>query len=177
MCDITIIKYIFYLYINKKGSIVRNNFIFTDKNYLTKVINYLYLDINTQLKMLSDITAIDNVNKPKRFTLVYNLLSILYNIRMFIYVPLGYFESIITLTSIYPCANWYEREVWDLFGILFIHHNDLRRILTDYGFIGFPLRKDYPLSGYKEIYYDFFVETLLYKNIKLNQKFRLFKLK
>ena len=83
-------------------------------------------------------------------------------------------ESVESVSSIYPCANWYEREIWDLFGISFKNHPDLRRILTDYGFNGFPLRKDFPLTGNVEVRYDFALKKVIYEPVKLTQSFRSF---
>ena len=112
--------------------------------------------------------------KKKRFEVVYIFLSITFNYRIFLSISVAEDESVDSLTSIFPSANWYEREVWDLFGITFNNHPDLRRILTDYGFNGFPLRKDFPLSGNVEVRYDLASKKVIYEPIKLAQAFRTF---
>jgi NADH/F420H2 dehydrogenase subunit C len=147
-----------------------------DKNKILKILSFFFLDINNRYKLLSDVTSVDFLFKVLRFVVVYNLLSINYHLRVLVFIYLKELDKIESVVSLYPCANWYEREVWDLFGIIFLNHGDLRRILTDYGFLGFPLRKDFPLSGFKEIYFDFSVESLLYRKIKLSQAYRIFKL-
>ena len=101
-----------------------------------------------------ELTAVDYPDRPIRFSLVYIFLSIEFNSRIILTTDIEEDESVDSITTLFPSANWYEREVWDLFGISFINHPDLRRILTDYGFNGFPLRKDFPLSGNVEVRYD-----------------------
>jgi len=109
---------------------------------------------NSQFKVLSDICAVDFLKKSTRFEIIYNLLSIRFNTKIRIKTLLNELTPINTITNVFECANWWEREVWDLFGIFFTQHPDLRRILTDYSFKGHPLRKDFPLSGFLEIRYD-----------------------
>lgn len=126
----------------------------------------------TQLKLLNDICIVDYPEKTNRFELIYNLLSIKYNIRVFLKT---YTSAYITsLSSIFNSSNWIERECWDMFGIFFINHLDLRRILTDYGFEGFPLRKDFPLTGYIEIRYDDEKANIVYEPLEMSQEYRLF---
>ena len=129
---------------------------------------------NDKLKFsqLLELTAVDYPDRKSRFTLVYIFLSIEYNSRIIITANLGEDDSVESITSLFPSANWYEREVWDLFGITFINHPDLRRILTDYGFSGFPLRKDFPLSGNVEVRYDMATKKVIYEPVKLTQDFR-----
>ena len=125
-----------------------------DANKIIPIFFFLKYHTNCQYKLISDICAVDYPNKINRFTIVYNLLSIRFNSRLRIKVMINELQSINSITSIYKAASWWEREVWDLFGIFFNNHPDLRRILTDYGFEGHPLRKDFPLSGYLEVYYN-----------------------
>jgi NADH/F420H2 dehydrogenase subunit C len=126
----------------------------------------------TQLKLLNDICVVDYPEKNNRFELTYNLLSVKYNLRVFLkaYTP----AYIASLSSIFNSSNWIERECWDMFGIFFINHPDLRRILTDYGFDGFPLRKDFPLTGYIEIRYDDEKANIVYEPLEMSQEYRLF---
>jgi NADH-quinone oxidoreductase subunit C len=124
---------------------------------------------------LIDITAVDYLgNGAKRFNLYYFLLSWRYNLRFVIEVPLQEWESILTVYYLYPNAYWLEREVWDMFGVIFNKHPDLRRLLTDYGFRGHPLRKNFPLSGFKETFYDDAQKIMLYEPVELSQEFRVF---
>ncbi len=131
-------------------------------------------------KSLVDIVAVDNLPLQPRFFLVYNFLSIKRNFRFFVSLSLNHIPYLQlndqgqSLTHEYPSAGWLEREVWDLFGIIFQNNNDLRRILTDYGFIGFPLRKDYPLIGYNELFFDLQKQYLYYAPTSLAQDFRHF---
>lgn len=146
----------------------------TDVIYIKNVLLFLFLDINSQYKLLSDIVAVDYPYKKYRFQLIYNVLSISYSNRLFIHFYSSELEKVPSIISIFPCACWYEREIWDLFGIHFFGNNDLRRILTDYGFVGHPLRKDFPLSGYTELLYNYKVDGILEKPITLVQEFRVF---
>ena len=114
-----------------------------NSEYLYKVIKNFKDNDKLKFSQLLELTAVDYPDRKSRFTLVYIFLSIEYNSRIIITANLGEDDSVESITSLFPSANWYEREVWDLFGITFINHPDLRRILTDYGFSGFPLRKDY----------------------------------
>lgn len=125
-----------------------------------------------QLKIFNDLCIIDYPDKKERFELNYNFLSIKYNFRVFIKT---YTQSYIaSLASIFSSANWIERECWDMFGVFFLNHPDLRRILTDYGFDGFPLRKDFPLTGYIEIRYDDEKANIVYEPLEMTQEYRLF---
>ncbi len=143
-------------------------------NYLTKVVKRLKENEGLKFNQLTDIVAVDYPSEKKRFELVYIFLSISFNYRIFLSISVSEDESVDSLTSIFPAANWYEREAWDLFGITFNNHPDLRRILTDYGFNGFPLRKDFPLSGNVEVRYDLASKKVVYEPIKLAQAFRTF---
>ena len=136
----------------------------------------MFLKDNPSISMesLIDLTAIDYPNQEKRFILAYNLLSVSKNLRIKVKTKISEDVPTQSITDIYPCANWYEREVWDLFGIAFNNHPDLRRLLTDYGFIGHPLRKDFPLSGNVEVKYDLNEKKVVYEPVKLTQSFREF---
>lgn len=129
---------------------------------------------NSQFKILSDICVVDYINKKERFEVIYNLLSIRFNNRLKVKININELEPIDSITSIYKTAGWSEREAWDMFGIFFNNHNDLRRILTDYGFEGHPLRKDFPLSGYLEVYYNELKKRVVYEPLNLSQQYRLF---
>jgi NADH-quinone oxidoreductase subunit C len=145
-----------------------------DKEYLKRVVSFLFLDINIQAKSLSDIAAIDYPSKLDRFNIVYNFLSFQYNYRFFLSVWVNELDKVSSIVSLHPSASWYEREVWDLYGIHFDGNSDLRRILTDYGFLGHPLRKDFPLSGFTELYYNSRVDSIVHQPISLIQEYRQF---
>jgi NADH-quinone oxidoreductase subunit C len=138
--------------------------------------NFLFLKLNKfyQFWQLSDIFVYDTPGKLNRFTLIYGLISLQYNFRMYASIKTNEINPIQSITSLYSSAYWIEREIWDMFGILFINHNDLRRILTDYNFNGHPLRKDFPLSGFTDIFYDEKEKRLLYTSIELSQEYRSF---
>lgn len=145
-----------------------------EKNVLRRIIAFLFLDINIQAKSLSDIAAIDFPSKFDRFNIVYNFLSFHYNYRFFVSVWINELDKIMSIVDVHPSASWYEREVWDLYGIHFEGNSDLRRILTDYGFLGHPLRKDFPLSGFTELYYNSRVDSIVHQPISLIQEYRQF---
>lgn len=125
-------------------------------------------------KILSCISGIDYFSNKYRFCVSYDLLSLMYNNRIRIKVFLSETSSILSITNYYSSANWWEREVWDMFGIFFKNHPDLRRILTDYGFEGYPLRKDFPISGYIEVRYDLKTKKIIIEPLELKQEFRRF---
>ncbi len=124
------------------------------QSMLLKVAKVLKENEKLKFNQFIDLTAVDYPNKKNRFEMVYILLSVEFNFRIIIKFFINENESVDSITNLFPAANWYEREVWDLFGIAFNNHPDLRRLLTDYGFIGHPLRKDFPLSGNVEVKYD-----------------------
>ena len=128
----------------------------------------------TQFKVVSDIIAVDYPGRGNRFDVIYQMLSQRYNSRMNILLSIGELSSIPSITPLYKGASWYEREVWDLFGIFFEGHPDLRRILTDYSFEGHPLRKDFPLTGYFEVFYDDTQKRIVYEPVSLVQEYRYF---
>ena len=123
---------------------------------------------------LIDITAVDYPEREQRFEVVYHLLSLTRNRRVRIKIAADEDTPVPSVTAVYPCADWFEREVFDMFGIFFSGHPDLRRILTDYGFHGYPLRKDFPMTGYTEVRYDEQLKRVIYEPVKLNQEFRQF---
>ena len=125
-------------------------------------------------EMLLDITAVDYPQRTKRFELVYNLLSIKNNLRIRIKIFLNDNQIVPSISKLYKSASWYEREVWDMYGISFSGNNDLRRILTDYGFEGQPLRKDFPLTVFVELRYDETKKKVVYSKVKLTQDYRNF---
>ena len=145
-----------------------------DSNDLIDVILFLKNNETTKFRQLIDITAVDFPQNDKRFKLVYLFLSHEYNTRLILDCYINEEEVVPTTTKIYPAANWMEREVFDMYGILFKDHPDLRRILTDYGFEGYPLRKDFPLSGHNEVRYSEDEKKVIYEPVKLEQDYRNF---
>ena len=141
---------------------------------LLRVIEFLQSDANCLFSTLIDITAVDHPERPARFDVVYHLLSMYRNQRIRVKAALREDDLVPSATGLFPGANWYEREVFDLFGILFSGHPDLRRILTDYGFRGHPLRKDFPTTGFVEVRYDDAEKRVVYEPVQLNQEFRRF---
>ena len=151
----------------------KNELIITVPSFLvTETLLFLRDHTNCQYKLLSDICAVDHYKKNNRFEIVYNIISVRYNTKLRLKTFVNELTPINTITNIYSCANWWEREIWDLFGVFFFKHPDLRRILTDYGFEGHPLRKDFPLSGYIELRYDDSKKCLVCEPIMLPQKFK-----
>lgn len=144
------------------------------KEDLLLTMNMLKKHINYQFNMLSCISGVDFLNKKYRFSVVYDLLSITFNARMRVKVFANESSSVPSIVGTFVNANWWEREVWDLYGIYFDKHPDLRRILTDYGFEGHPMRKDFPLSGFVEVRYDEIKKRVVVEPLQLTQDFRLF---
>ena len=141
---------------------------------LIDVVIFLKTNKETKFKQLIDITAVDYPEKEKRFKLVYLFLSHEFNQRILIDYEINEKETVNSLTSVFPSANWMEREVFDMYGINFKNHPDLRRILTDYGFEGHPLRKDFPLTGHNEVRYSEDKKKVIYEKVKLEQNYRNF---
>ena len=141
---------------------------------LVPVMTFLRYHTNCQYTILSDLCVIDYPTRKNRFDMVYNLLSIKYNARIRLKVIVNERQAIPSIIPIYQSANWWEREAWDMFGVFFSNHPDLRRILTDYGFEGHPLRKDFPLSGFTEVRYSELDKRVIYEPIGLSQEFRTF---
>ena len=145
-----------------------------EDNNLIEVIIFLKTHSSTKFKQLIDITAVDYPERDKRFKMVYLLLSHEKNSRIKIEFDIKEGEILSSLTSIFPSANWMEREVFDMYGVEFKDHPDLRRILTDYGFKGHPLRKDFPLTGHNEVRYSEEDKKVIYEPVKLEQNYRNF---
>jgi NADH dehydrogenase (ubiquinone) Fe-S protein 3 len=141
---------------------------------LISLIKALRDHTNCQYKSLSDLCGVDYPEREKRFEIVYNLLSIRYNSRIRVKTHVDELTPVPSITSLHPSAGWYEREVWDLYGVYFANHPDLRRILTDYGFEGHPMRKDFPLSGYVEVRYDDEQKRVVTEPLEMTQEFRSF---
>ena len=141
---------------------------------LLGLMAHLKDDPATRMTSLVDITAVDHPERADRFDVVYHLLSMYTNGRIRVKAHVADTAMVPSLISVYPAANWFEREVYDLFGILFSGHPDLRRILTDYGFRGHPLRKDFPTTGYTEVRYDEVQKRVVYEPVKLVQEYRQF---
>lgn len=141
---------------------------------IAQTLTFLRDDARSQYKTLTDLTCVDYPERLKRFEVVYNLLSIRYNRRVLVKVLTDEGEPVPTAVNLFSAANWYEREVWDMYGVYFSGHPDLRRILTDYGFSGHPQRKDFPLSGYVQVKYDEEKKRVVYEPVKLDQEFRTF---
>ena len=145
-----------------------------DHEDLINVIIFLKSNQETKFKQLIDITAVDFPEDKKRFKIVYLLLSHENNSRLIIEYSINENEVIPSVTSIFPSANWMEREVFDMYGIKFKDHPDLRRILTDYEFEGYPLRKDFPMTGHKEVRYSEDKKKVIYEPVRLEQNYRNF---
>ena len=141
---------------------------------LESLVEFLRTDSACRFSSLVDITAVDHPERAERFDVVYHFLSMYQNHRIRLKIAVAEDEMVPSLVAIHPSANWFEREVFDMFGILFSGHPDLRRILTDYGFRGFPLRKDFPTTGYTEVRYDEAQKRVVYEPVKLVQEYRQF---
>jgi NADH-quinone oxidoreductase subunit C len=141
---------------------------------LIEALSFLRDDPQCRFTVLCDICGVDYPDRPLRFEVVYNLLSMSHNLRIRLKVETDEETPVPSATGLFSLAGWWEREAWDLFGIYFSDHPDLRRILTDYGFDGHPLRKDFPLTGYVELRYDEDQKRVVYEPVKLKQEFRSF---
>ena len=146
----------------------------TTARALVKLLTFLRDDQNCQFKQMMDVTAVDRPDREARFDIVYNMLSLKHNQRVRVKLAADASTPVPSVTAVFSSANWFEREVWDLFGVFFSDHPDLRRIMTDYGFEGHPLRKDFPLTGYVEVRYDPDQKRVVYEPVKLPQEFRSF---
>ena len=144
------------------------------REHIVPVLKYLRDDARCQFSVFIDICGVDYPERPKRFDVVYHLLSPKQNQRIRVKTQTDENTAVPSAISIFPAANWFEREAFDFYGILFSGHPDLRRILTDYGFKGHPLRKDFPLTGYVEVRYDDDQKRVVYEPVKLTQEFRSF---
>ena len=170
---------------NKKNLLEKysNNFFLFKGHYdemhidsydLLKIIKELKEDPECKYDQLIDLTAVDYPSREKRFDIVYLLLSMKHNKRLLVKTALKEGENIESITLIHKASDWYERECYDLFGIKFLNHPDLRRIMTDYNFEGHPLRKDFPLTGHTEVRYDDLEKKVIYEPVKLTQEYRNF---
>jgi NADH:ubiquinone oxidoreductase subunit C len=148
--------------------------LFCDFASINFLLNFLHKHITSQYNVLIDMTVIDKLSKKNRFEIVYFLRTTIFNNILIIKIFNDGYRSVASASSIYSGANWLEREIWDMFGITFSQHCDLRRILTDYGFQGFPLRKDFPLTGFIEVRYDDETKRVIYDSLELSQEFRFF---
>ena len=155
---------------------IRHNqlYIDIDKDDLIEVILFIKTNKDTKFRQLIDITVVDYPENSQRFKMVYLFLSHEFNQRIVLTYPINENEVISSLTSIYPAANWMEREVFDMYGVSFKDHPDLRRILTDYGFVGHPLRKDFPMTGHTEVRYSEEQKKVISEPVKLEQNYRNF---
>ncbi len=159
-----------------KNSFIKHDCIYLniDHNELIDVVIFLKTNNETKFRQLIEITAVDYPENENRFKMVYLLLSHEYNKRVIIEYSIKEIDIITSITSIFPSANWMEREVFDMYGLNFKNHPDLRRILTDYGFEGHPLRKDFPLTGHNEVRYSEEEKKVIYEPVKLEQNYRNF---
>jgi NADH-quinone oxidoreductase subunit C len=148
--------------------------VLTQRGALVEVLTFLRDDTNCQFQQLLDLCGVDYPQRDPRFEVVYNLLSLTHNRRIRVKVRTNEETPVPSVTGVFSSANWWERETWDLMGILFSDHPDLRRIMTDYGFEGHPLRKEFPLTGYVEVRYDDEQKRVVYEPVKLAQEFRTF---
>ena len=139
---------------------------------IVRVLTFLRDDPDCRFSILIDICGVDYPGRQRRFDVVYHLLSIAKNARIRVKLQTDETSPVPSAVSVYPAANWFEREAYDMYGILFSDHPDLRRLLTDYGFSGHPLRKDFPLTGFVEVRYDDELKRVVYEPVKLNQEFR-----
>ncbi len=144
------------------------------RDRIAHVLKTLRDDPQVKMEMLVDLAGVDFPDRPERFEVVYQLLSLSTNRRLRIKVTTDEENPVPSVVEVYATAGWFEREVWDLFGVYFTDHPDLRRILTDYGFEGHPLRKDFPLTGYVEVRYDDEQKRVVYEPVQLTQDFRRF---
>ena len=148
--------------------------IFIQDKDILKTLMFFKDNPSFNMLTLIDFTVVDYPNEEKRFQLIYNLLSVSKNFRIKIKTSIPDDKPVSSVTEIFPCANWYEREAWDLFGIRFVGHPDLRRILTDYDFVGHPLRKDFPLTGFTQVKFDDELGKVVSEPVKLEQEYRNF---
>ena len=159
-----------------KNSKIKHNQIYLEINSENLIDTVMILKTNQYFKFrqIIDITAVDYPESDKRFKLVYLFLSHELNQRLLLSYYINENQKISSLTKVFPSANWMEREIFDMYGIKFTDHPDLRRILTDYGFEGYPLRKDFPLTGYNEVRYSEDEKKVVYESVKLEQNYRNF---
>ncbi|MGB1539873.1 MAG: NADH-quinone oxidoreductase subunit C [Rickettsiales bacterium] len=153
-----------------KGELI----VHTEAQHVLQLVSFLQSDANCLFKVLVDITAVDYPERAERFEVVYNLLSVKWNRRVRVKLTVDEETAVPSVEPLFAAAGWYEREVWDMYGVFFSGNTDLRRILTDYGFDGHPQRKDFPLTGYVELRYDEEQKRVIYEPVTLQQEFRNF---
>lgn len=165
----TLYKYVDYV-------ILRNKFteVYLHKKNVNIAIQLMKLRGDLQFKILGDVVITDNLTESLRFKVSYNLFSLFLNKRAILQSFVAEMELMATVSKLFASADWFEREAWDLYGVQFVNHTDLRRILTDYGFKGYPLRKDFPLTGYIELRYDDLRGDIVYEPVELSQELRFF---
>ena len=169
-----------YLELKRQDAVIAADVAYGELNvtvqlaHLESFIEFLRDDAVCRFTSLIDITAVDHPERDPRFDVVYHFLSMYQNTRIRVRVAVGEEEMVPSIHALHMCANWQEREVFDMFGILFSGHPDLRRILTDYGFRGHPLRKDFPTTGYTEVRYDEVQKRVVYEPVSLVQEYRQF---
>lgn len=152
-----------------------NLIIYVDRLKIVELLTFIRDDFELSFKTLLDLFGADLLGlREPRFEVIYNLLSYKLNNRLTIKVAINEDQSVPSVSKVFSSANWYEREAYDMYGIVFENHNDLRRILTDYDFEGYPLRKDFPLTGYSELRYDQDQQKIVYEPVKLSQEYRNF---
>jgi NADH/F420H2 dehydrogenase subunit C len=161
-------------YFNIRHSLTLHSQIYISPDGVVPVFSFLKYHTAAEFTQVSDITAVDYPTRDQRFEVVYNLLSVRHNSRIRVKTYADEASPVPSITGLYDGANWYEREVYDMFGVFFIGHPDLRRIMTDYGFDGHPLRKDFPLTGYTELRYDEEKKRIVVEPLELTQAFRNF---
>lgn len=145
-----------------------------DYKSINKVLAFLRDDKKCAFSMLVSMCGADYPEREKRFDVIYQMLSVRHNQRIRVKLQVESKDFVPSAIETFECANWYEREIWDLYGVKFSHHPDLRRIMTDYNFEGYPLRKDFPLTGHVEVRYDLETKKVAYENVSLTQEFRNF---
>jgi NADH-quinone oxidoreductase subunit C len=174
-------KYCYFFFYNFEKLVI---FFYCKRECITNILYILKKSLIFKYNILIDLSASDFLTINNRFCMYYNILNIFFNYRVYLYYYVNdiinfsqffkFNDFIYSISKIFFNANWLERELWDMFGIFSIFHKDLRRILTDYGFIGFPLRKDYPLTGFFELRYDDGLKNIVYEKINLIQEYRVF---
>lgn len=169
-CRLILAKFLYGCFLDKYSYVLLIN-----PASLQTVSFFLKNHIGFLFEILNDIVVNDFFFNKQRFQINYIFLSLIYNIRLHVRLNIAELQGVDTITSFFKVANWYEREVWDMFGVWINYNKDMRRILTDYGFIGHPLRKDFPLTGFWELYYDEFFHIIKYITISLQQLFRIYK--
>lgn len=156
------------LYNNKENNLI------IPTNYINEILLILKNHFKYQFKVLTCISGVDNPENLYRFQIVYELLSLKFNTRIRLKILIDELIPVNSVEKIFSSASWWESEIWDMFGVFFTNQNNLTRILTDYGFQGYPLRKDFPLSGFSECKYNISKNRVVYENIELSQEYRFF---